>query len=188
MAGESSVTTPNRARTAASVARGCVRCIGPPLARPFHKKMPATEFPAAKEEVILVAPSATTGAVCTTRTTDDLTPQIHRLTPLALAAAVAAVASPPPPKRPIPKSPTSSSSSSTIWATPTSARSAPRPTRRRTSTAWPPRAGGSPTSTPPSAVCSASRVALLTGCYPRAGQHPRRPAAEVAASASTRTS
>ena len=47
-----------------------------------------------------------------------------------------------------------------------------RPVRRQglrhaaTSTAWPPRARGSPTSMSAQAVCSACRAALMTGCYP----------------------
>ena len=39
--------------------------------------------------------------------------------------------------------------------------------RRRTSTAWPPRACASPTSTPRRRLCSPSRAALMTGCYPQ---------------------
>ena len=61
---------------------------------------------------------------------------------------------------------TSSSSSPTTWATATSAATATSRSERRTSTGWPPRGCGSPTSTSPRPVCSASRAALLTGCYP----------------------
>ena len=56
--------------------------------------------------------------------------------------------------------------SPTTWATATSAASARRATRRRTSTAWPRRACASPTSTSPRRSARASRAALLTGCYP----------------------
>ena len=41
-------------------------------------------------------------------------------------------------------------------------------------TAWPPRACGSPVFYVAQAVCSASRTALLTGCYPNRVGHPRR--------------
>ena len=68
--------------------------------------------------------------------------------------------------------PISSSSSPTIKDTATSAVSAPRVSRRRTSTGSPAKGARFTNFHVAQPVCSASRAALLTGCYPnRIGIH-----------------